>query len=430
MMTDIRTAHAPSYYAATAHSEPNRPALFGQTRADICIIGGGFTGLNAALTLAATGRSVMLLEQNRVGWGASGRNGGQLHSGQRRDQDYLETEFGHSAAQKLWRMAEDAKALALGRIKEYDIDCDWTPGLISAAHKSRYVDEEHRYADKLAKAYGYDLVDKLDQGELEAAIGTNVYHGGVRDRGAGHLHPLNFALGLAKACKFRGARIYEATPALTLTDTADGVRITTPHGQIDAKTVLLAGNGYLAGLAPEVERRVMPINNFILASEPLSEKAADALIPGREAVADTRFVVHYWRLTKDRRMLFGGGENYSPNFPKDISGFVRKHMLKIYPQLDDLKIDYAWGGALAVTQNRMPCVRRVRSNVYVAAGFFGHGVAMAGFAGHVTAKAILGDTEQLDVFEKIPTPGFPGGRLFRWPILVLAMSWFALRDRL
>ncbi len=429
-MNDPVPGHAPSYYAATAAAAPQRPPLAGTQRADVIIVGAGYTGLNAAITLAEAGRTVVVVEQNRVGWGASGRNGGQLHSGQRRDQGHLEAVCGKETARRLWILAEEAKALALDRIERYGIACDWTPGLIHAVHKESWLADEYRNAERLARDYAYDAIDLLSREELQAAIGTGVYFGGTRDRGAGHLHALNFALGLAAAAESAGARVFEATPALRLADQANGIVVETPKGSVEAEAVLLAGNGYLAGLDAELDARVMPIHNYILTTEPLARERADALIPNREAVADSRFVVHYWRLTRDRRLLFGGGETYSPTFPKDIAGFVRGHMLKIYPQLADVAISHAWGGTLAVTQTRMPCLMRPRPRVYAAAGFSGHGVATAGFAGHIAAQAMLGDSERFDVFAGIEAPRFPGGRLLRWPILVLAMSWFALRDRL
>ena len=429
-MTEIAHAHAPSYYATSVEDRPVRPALAGPIQADVAIVGGGFTGLNAAITLAEAGRSVVLIEQNRIGWGASGRNGGQLHSGQRRDQVHLEKQYGLDTARRLWTFAEEAKALLHDRMQRFGIDCDWTEGLIHAAHKERFVAEEWAYAEKLARDYGYDAVTPLDRAQLAVAIGTKRYFGGVRDGGAGHLHPLKLAQGLADAAQASGVVLHEATRAVSLRHEGARVLVGTGQGEIDAGSVLLAGNGYLAGLDRDSEARVMPINNYILTTEPLSREAADHLIPGREAVSDSRFVVYYWRLTRDLRLLFGGGETYRRGFPPDLRAFVRSHLSNVYPQLATAPVSHAWGGTLGVTTSRMPCLRRTAPGVYVAAGFSGHGVAMAGFCGHAAACAMLGDAERFDVFEKLSPPKFPGGRAFRWPILVLAMSWFALRDRL
>ncbi|WP_244953708.1 NAD(P)/FAD-dependent oxidoreductase [Stappia indica] len=429
-MTEIASAHAPSYYAASVDDRPARPALAGAVRADVAIVGGGFTGLNAAITLAEAGRSVVLIEQNRIGWGASGRNGGQLHSGQRRDQVHLEKQYGLDTARRLWTFAEEAKALLHERVQRFGIDCDWTEGLIHAAHKERFVAEEWDYAEKLARDYGYDAVTRLDRAQLAAAIGTKRYFGGTRDGGAGHLHPLKLAQGLADAAEAAGAVLHEATHAVSLRHAGGRVLVETGQGEIDAGSVLLAGNGYLAGLDRDSDARVMPINNYVLTTEPLSREAADHLIPGREAVSDSRFVVYYWRLTRDLRLLFGGGETYRRGFPPDLRAFVRSHLNNVYPQLATAPVSHVWGGTLGVTTSRMPCLRRTAPGVYVAAGFSGHGVAMAGFCGHAAACAMLGDAERFDVFAQLSPPKFPGGRAFRWPILVLAMSWFALRDRL
>ncbi|QGZ37491.1 FAD-dependent oxidoreductase [Stappia indica] len=426
----MASAHAPSYYAASVDDRPARPALAGAVRADVAIVGGGFTGLNAAITLAEAGRSVVLIEQNRIGWGASGRNGGQLHSGQRRDQVHLEKQYGLDTARRLWTFAEEAKALLHERVQRFGIDCDWTEGLIHAAHKERFVAEEWDYAEKLARDYGYDAVTRLDRAQLAAAIGTKRYFGGTRDGGAGHLHPLKLAQGLADAAEAAGAVLHEATHAVSLRHAGGRVLVETGQGEIDAGSVLLAGNGYLAGLDRDSDARVMPINNYVLTTEPLSREAADHLIPGREAVSDSRFVVYYWRLTRDLRLLFGGGETYRRGFPPDLRAFVRSHLNNVYPQLATAPVSHVWGGTLGVTTSRMPCLRRTAPGVYVAAGFSGHGVAMAGFCGHAAACAMLGDAERFDVFAQLSPPKFPGGRAFRWPILVLAMSWFALRDRL
>ncbi len=421
--------HAPSYYAATAHPAPERPALDGDTTADVCVVGAGYTGLSTALHLAKRGRSVVVVEANRVGWGASGRNGGQLHSGQRRDQETLEKWFGEARARALFDLAEESKRTVKGLIAEHAIDCDWRDGLIHAVHKKAWVGEAAREVEHLTARYGYPGASLLDAAELAAAIGTDVYYGGWRDGTAGHLHPLNYALGLARAAEEAGVRIHEATRATGIETTAGRVRVATPTGTVGAADAVIAANGYLDGLVPAIDARVMPIRNYVAATAPLGP-LADRLIPGREAVADSRFVVHYWRLSADGRMIFGGGETYGHSDPKDIAAFVRAHMLKIYPNLADVPITHAWGGTLAVTMNRMPFFRRLKPGLYTACGYSGHGVAIATLAGRLLAEAIDGDTARFDVMGSIPAGKFPGGPLLRLPTLVLAMSWFALRDRL
>jgi gamma-glutamylputrescine oxidase len=421
-------AHAPSWYAATAVGAQSRPSLDGDVTADVCIVGGGYTGLSAALHLAGHGRSVVLVEANRLGWGASGRNGGQLHSGQRRDQATLEAWFGQARARQLFDLAEEAKATVKGLIDRHAIACDWRDGLIHAMHKPRYVPEMRDEVRHLQDRYGMGGLSLLDRDELASAIGTPVYFGGVRDASAGHLHPLNYALGLARAAEDAGARLFEDSAVLSLGE--GGVReVRTARGTVRARDVILACNGYLRGLEPDTEARVMPIHNYILATEPLHERA-HALIPGWEAVADSRFVVHYWRLSPDGRMLFGGGESYGRGFPADLKSFVRGHMLRIYPQLADARIDFAWGGTLAVTLKRLPYLRRLRAGLYTACGYSGQGVGTATFAGKLLAEAIRGEQERFDVFAALPAPRFPGGVWLRHPTLVLAMTWYALRDRL
>jgi len=421
--------HAPSWYAATAHAAPPRPALDGDTSADVAVIGAGLTGLSAALHLAGRGRSVVLLEANRVGWGASGRNGGQLHSGQRRDQRTLERWFGETRAHALFDLAEEAKRTVRRLIADHAIDCDWRDGLIHAVHKRAWLADARREVDHLVARYGYDGTSLLDADALAAAIGTDVYFGGWRDATAGHLHPLNFCLGLARAAEEAGVRLHEAT-RVTRIDTLPGrVRLATATGTVTANDVVIAVNGHLDGLDPEIDARVLPIRNYVAATAPLGD-LADRLIPGREAVSDSRFVVHYWRLSADGRMIFGGGETYGHRDPRDVAGFVRAHMRKIYPGLAAVPITHAWGGTLAVTMNRMPFLRRLRPGLYTAAGYSGHGLAIATLAGKLLAEAIDGDTARFDLMSAIPAAKFPGGPLLRAPTLALAMTWYALRDRL
>jgi gamma-glutamylputrescine oxidase len=288
------------------------------------------------------------------------------------------------------------------------------------------VPHYHAEAEKLARDYRYDLATPLDRAGIEAALGTSAYSGGLLDRGAAHLNPLAYALGLADAAAGAGVRIFEGSRVLA----RNGTGVRTDRGSVRARFVLLAGNGYLGDLAPEVTARVLPINNFMVATAPLGAERARALIRDDVAVADSRFVVNYFRLTPDHRLLFGGGESYGWWFPRDIAGVVRPRMLGIYPQLADVDIDHAWGGTLAITASRMPSFRRLAGNVLSAGGYSGHGVATATLAGRLMAEAVQGTAERFDVFASLPQASFPGGARFRQPLLALAMTWYALRDRL
>ncbi len=424
---DRRGEYPPSWYAETATPLARFPALKGAHAADVCIVGAGYTGLSAALHLAERGLSVIVLDAHRVGFGASGRNGGQLGSGQRLDQDDLERMAGRETARRLWDFAEEAKDTARGLIRTHAIPCDYRPGIVHACRTESEVRHAKAYAEKLAQDYGYSRIEHLGRDALRAILPSDEYVGGEIDRGAGHLHPLNYAIGLAKAAAQAGAEIHELSLVTRIVPGAKPV-VQTDGGRVECDQVILACNGYLGSLDPFVAARVMPINNFIVATEPLGERARDVLTEP-VAVADTRFVVNYWRLSDDGRLLFGGGESYGYRFP-DIVQTVRKPMLKVYPRLADVKITHAWGGTLAITMNRMPCFARPAAGVLSASGYSGHGVAMATFAGKVLAEAAAGAADRFDVMASLPMPRFPGGAATRSPLLVLAMTWYSLRDRL
>lgn len=416
-----------SWYAATATPCDPFPELQGEVQADVCIVGAGFTGLSAALHLAQAGRRVVLVEAHRVGFGASGRNGGQVGSGQRQDQIWLEKVAGRDNARRLWQVAEEAKALVRDLMTDHAMPVAFRPGIAHACWSAAEVRDTHAYAEKLQRDYGYDQLEPLDREGIRALIGSPVYQGGEVDWGAGYIHPLNFAIGLAQAAAKAGAVIHEHTLVRDITEGPRPV-VHTEKGRVVADQVILACNGYLGSLEPKVAAKVMPINNFIVATEPLGDRAAGVL-SRPVAVADTKFVVNYWHLSDDGRLLFGGGESYGWKFP-DIVKTVSKPMLEVYPHLKDVRIDYAWGGTLAITMNRMPCFTRPRPNVWSASGYSGHGVAMATLAGKMMARAVQGQTEQFDLMASLPQPKFPGGVALRWPILVAAMTWFSLRDRL
>ena len=416
-----------SWYAETATALEAFAPLRGRAKADVCIVGGGYTGLSAALHLAQAGRKVILLEAHRVGFGASGRNGGQLGSGQRVEQPKLDKMVGRDTGAKFWAFGESAKALVKGLIGKHEIDCHLTPGIAWAAETPEAVKEYRAYRDYMAETHDHE-VTHLDRDDFAALCPSPAYCGGVLDETAAHLHPLAFALGLAKAAHEAGVTIHERSP---VHDVAAGQPnlVRTNAGVVRAEHVILAGNGYLQGLDRKVAARVMPINNFIVATEPLGDEAARVLTRP-VAVSDDRFVVNYFRLSHDNRLLFGGGESYGYKFPRDIAGLVRTPMTRVYPHLRNVRIDYAWGGTLAITMKRLPYLARVSPTILSASGYSGHGVGNATQAGQLMAQAIEGQSDGFETFSALPAPAFPGGAAARLPLLTLAMSWYALRDRL
>ncbi|MFA9231432.1 MAG: NAD(P)/FAD-dependent oxidoreductase [Microgenomates group bacterium] len=424
---DTAGEYPASYYAATRSDLAPFAQLRGETRADVCVVGGGYTGLSAALHLAERGFDVVLLEAHRVGFGASGRNGGQVGSGQRQDQTWIEAAVGTDKAHALWDLAEEAKRLVKSLIHDHAMPVTFHPGVAHACWTASEVSASHRYAEKLARDYGYTHLEALDQAGMERIVGSRVYKGGEVDRDAGHVHPLNYAIGLAKAAAAAGVRIFETSEVHRVEPGANPI-VRTGQGRVLCKQVVLAGNGYLGPLDRKVSAKVMPINNFIIATEPLGARATEILAEPI-AVADSKFVVNYWRLSEDNRLLFGGGESYGYRFP-DIIKTVSKPMLEVYPQLKGTRIDYAWGGTLAITMNRMPCFTRPAQNLFSASGYSGHGVAMATLAGKLMAEACATQSERFDLMASLPQHRFPGGPTLRWPLLVLAMTWYSMRDRL
>jgi gamma-glutamylputrescine oxidase len=418
-----------SYYAATAKGVHEHPRLEGAERADVCVIGGGFTGLSAALNLAEQGFDVVLLEAERIGFGASGRNGGLIGSGQRKDALEMEEQFGLERSRQFWDFAEAAKTEIRERVAKHRIECDLQHGQIEGTHKPGYVGHAEKYAAALAERYDYPHARALSREEVRSMIATDDFYDGLYDTQAMSLHPLNYALGLAAAAREAGVRIFENSGVTSYTR-SDPATITTAHGKVEAAFIVLGCNGYLGKLEPRVAGKIMPINNFMLATEPLGEARAGELIKDRICVHDTRFVVDYFRMSGDHRLLFGGGENYRSGFPPDIAAFVRPYMLKIFPQLSDARIDFAWGGTLSVTVNRLPHFGRLEPNLFFAQGYSGHGVALSNFAGKIIAEAIQGTATRFDVMASLPTYTFPGGTLLRYPGMVLGMLYYSLKDRL
>jgi len=421
--------HVDSWYAASAGAAPSYTSLKGGTDADVCIIGAGYTGLSSAIHLAERGYKVVVLEANRVGWGASGRNGGHVGTGQRADQSSLEKWVGRETAGNLWQLGLDAVDLVCELVETHHIDCELGVGnLHMAAKASHALDLEHE-VNQLTRDYGYTKASYLNREELAELTSASGMHGGMLDMGARHLHPLKYTHGLARVASSLGVTIYEQSPAVKWRDNSQ-LQINTPQGSVTAKALVLACNGYLGKLAPTIAGNIMPINNFVVATEPLSPEQQRAVTRDNHSLSDSLFVINYWKLSGDGRLLFGGGENYTSRFPKDIKGFVRPYMLNIYPELTDVKIDYGWGGTLGITMNRMPDFGRIGSRIFYAQGFSGHGVPTATMAGKLLAAAIDGDGEKFNLMASVPTHRFPGGTLLRWPGLVAGMLYYSLLDKL
>ncbi|HET6158439.1 MAG TPA: FAD-binding oxidoreductase [Dongiaceae bacterium] len=421
--------HPQSYYAATARSFPHLPELQGEAEADVAIIGGGYTGLSAALNLAERGYKVVLIDQARIGWGASGRNGGQINTGLRKGPVELIARYGRDRAKALFDLAEEGRTIIRDRVARHRIRCDLKANTLFVAHRPSEEGWMRAEVAALERDFGYTKALFVPKDELEEHIGSDAFYAGIADWGGGHLHPLNYALGLAEAAIEAGATLHERTHAFAINEAEGGVVVSTDKGRIKADYAVIACDAYLADLEPRIAAKIMPIANFLVATEPLSEAEADALIPNDASVCDTRFVVNYFRLSGDRRMIWGGGEKYSPSPPADIPAFVRPHMVRVFPQLADKKIEYGWSGMVGITMSRLPNLGRI-GNIFYAQGYSGQGVAITGIAGKLIAEALSGTAERFDVFGNLPHRAFPGGTALRHPLLVLAMLWYALRDRL
>ena len=418
-----------SYYEDSLDQKKAYPPMLGDQRADICIVGAGYTGLSSALHLAERGYSVIVVEAESVGFGASGRNGGHVGIGQRKDQYYLEKQFGKQIARGLWDMGLEAVETVKQLIDKHQIHCDLKQGILHLAHRSKYCGELEEEVEYLRDNYQFDQIEYVAPGALPNFLDSQAYYGAQWDKASLHLHPLKYAQGLAEAATKAGVTIFEQSPVLSYSQ-GNSVVVRTAEGSVTANEMILACNGYIEKLEPRINGYIMPINNFVIATEPLSEELARAVSAKDTAMQDTRFVINYWKLSADNRLIFGGGENYRRGFPRDIKGFVRKYMLQIYPQLENSKIDYGWGGTLAITLNRMPHFGRIGDNIWHLQGYSGHGVPTATLAGKLIAEAISGKLERFDLISNLPTRKFPGGTLLRWPGMVAGMLYFALRDRI
>lgn len=419
-----------SYYSASRNvTLSGAEALQGHQRADVCVIGGGITGISAALHLAERGYTVRLLEAARIGWGASGRSGGQIIPGLSSDVSDFRRSLGREAVRSLWEMTREAVALVRRRVEQHHIDCDLKWGYVHAATKARQMRELEAWQSDLVRNFDYDAMQLLDRSALVGHVVSEHYVGGAYQQDAGHLHPLNYTLGLAQAAQAAGAHLHEHSAA-TAVERGARVRVRTAGGDVEADYLLVCGNAYLNGLVPEIDGTVMPVGTYILATEPLSAERAAQVLPRDDAVADLNFVLDYYRLAADRRMLFGGRVSYTARQPRNLAAVMRRRMTQVFPQLAEARSAYAWGGFVGITLNRAPHFGRIGNNILFAHGFSGHGMAMTGLAGQLMAESLAGQAERFDLFARIAHKEFPGGRALRTPMLVLATTYYRIRDLL
>ncbi|WP_295363542.1 FAD-binding oxidoreductase [Arenimonas sp.] len=421
-------AHVDSWYSRSATPSPARPALEGRLRCDVVVMGAGLSGLSAALELAEAGLDVVVLEAERVGWGASGRNGGQVIFGFGCDQAKIAAMLGPEESRRLFDWSVEGVELVKQRIARHGIDAHWRDGHAHVAIKPRHIAELKGWQADLATNYGY-AVEWWEREQLQAVLPSPRYLGALYDARSGHLHPLNYTLGIARAAEAAGARIFERSEVLSLTRGARPVLRTT-SGEVEASFVVLAGNALAHGIAPELDARIMPVGTYVGATAPLGAERARALIRNDMAVADINWALDYFRLSADHRLLFGGRASYSTLPPPNLPGVMTQRMRRVFPQLKDVKFEQVWGGLIDISLNRAPHWGRLGNNIYFAQGFSGHGVAATGLAGRVIAEAIRGQAGRLDAFARIPHRPFPGGRALRTPLLVAAMAWYKLRDAL
>jgi len=443
------TPSVSSYYAASARPAPERPPLAGTVDCDVCVIGGGIAGCSAALHLAERGYRVVVLEEQRVGWGASGRSGAQAIHGVAAGQAKIERLLGASAARKVWDVTVEGLALIRELIARHNIQCDWVDGHMLTAIKGRHDAELRGEIEELREKYGYSSARYMTRDEVRSIVASDRYIGALYDSYSGHFHPLNYTLGLAAAAERAGARIFEGTRGLDFTGavatlassggavapgpralSTSPVRVRTAQGEVRSSYLVLCGNVYLGTTAPVLASKIMAVATYIVATEPLGAQRARSLITNNSAVHDMNWVLDYFRLSADHRLLFGGRVNYSGLSSFDAPSATRARMLGVFPQLADTRIEYSWGGEVDITLNRAPHFGRLAPNVYFLQGFSGHGIALTGIAGKLVAEAVAGTAERFDVFARIPHANFPGGTALRRPALVLAMLYYRLKDLL
>ncbi len=418
-----------SYYVATAPALAPFPVLTGAETADVCVVGGGLAGLSTALELRAKGFSVVVLEGKTVGWGASGRNGGQAIVGHSSESALLD-QLGEAEAKRAWDVSVEGMHLLRQRIADHSIDCDYVPGWMYLAVNDKKACALREDFEFTREKFKYSHQRWIPPEEIGDWIASPRFKAGLYDDLSGHLHPLKYTRGIAAATAAAGARIFENSRATSISRGVAPI-VKTALGEVRCRYIVLAGNSYLGDLAPEIDSRIMPVGTYVVASNPLAPELASSLVKDRAAVCDNNFVLDYFRISNDHRVLFGGRVSYSTMTPVNLDESMRARMLKVFPQIGpSIKVDYAWGGFVDITMNRAPDFGRLAENIYYLQGFSGHGLALTGIAGKLAAETIAGHAERFDIYAQLKHLPFPGGRLLRTPALVLGMLWYRLRDML
>ncbi|MEZ8142152.1 NAD(P)/FAD-dependent oxidoreductase [Enterovibrio sp. FF113] len=419
--------HASSYYAASANPSPLRETLKEDVTTDVCIIGAGYTGLSSALHLLEAGFNVVVLEAARVGWGASGRNGGQIVNSYSRDIDVIEKTVGKEKARLFGEMAFEGGKIIRERVEKYNIECDLKNGGVFAALNAKQMHElEHQKA--LWERHGNDQLEMINQNDIRSMVDTERYVGGLLDKSGGHIHPLNLALGEAAAVESLGANIYEHSAAIRI-ERGEPVKVFTEQGSVTASFLIVAGNAYLGGLMPELRAKSMPCGTQVITTEPLTDDQAKSLLPQDYCVEDCNYLLDYFRLSGDKRLIYGGGVVYGARDPADIDAIIIPKMLKTFPQLSNVKIDYRWTGNFLMTLSRLPQVGRVGSNIYYSQGCSGHGVTYTHLAGRLLSEVLRGQAERYDAFASLPHLPFPGGHVLSVPFSALGAWYYTMRDK-
>jgi gamma-glutamylputrescine oxidase len=423
-----RNGYVRSYYAASANTPESRPPLEGNVTADVCIVGAGYTGISAGLALAERGFSVVVLEAERVGWGASGRNGGQIVNGYSRDIGVIARRYGKDKAVALARMSLEGGDIIRDRVARHGIACDLRPGnAFVAIHERQLRHLERLKADW--EHYGHGALELVDRAGLHRIVSSDRYAGGLVDHRGGHMHPLNLVLGEAVALERLGGRIFERA-RVTAIEAGARPLARTAAGAVAADTLLLCGNAYLGGLVPQIAGKIMPVSSQQIATAPLDPALAESMLPANYAVEDTNYILDYYRRTPDNRVLYGGGVGYGGGDPADIAAFLRPRMLRTFPELENAKIEFAWSCNFALTLTRIPHVGRISPNVYFSHGDSGHGVTTTHLLGVILAETVAGQMERFDVWASLRALPFPGGRALRVPLTALGAVWYDMRDRL